>query len=145
MPLLSFTALKHQEEMRRARGPVDGERPMLNTDDSEARRRNWLKQAVQLYTNADSPNAYIQGPLTLDEYFHGELLNISNRSTSQVLYRRQRTEPDGKSRFICLVDHLWALTIDDGKLKLPTPTLGASSRLTPFVRNGRDLSSSTLG
>jgi hypothetical protein len=126
MPLLSFTTLRHQEEMRRARVPVGTERPMLNTYDSGASRRYWLKQAAQLYTNVDSPNAYVQGPLTLDEYSYGELPNISNRSTSQVLYRRQEAERDGPSRFICLVDHLWGLIVDDGKLKLPTQTLAAS-------------------
>lgn len=125
MPFLSFTALRYQKDEKRLFDELQGDinnpgqdrNPPDLRNNPDASRRNWQKAAIRFYARTQD-SAFQRSP-TLDEYYYGALSTMSSRNTSQVLFRRQgRSREDAPledDRFICMVDQLWLLVIDDSK------------------------------
>lgn len=123
MPYFSFTALKYQKELGNV-VPTGVASPGHALDElgntAEFTWRHWQKETLKVY-----PKAYdlmFQSSRTLDEYYYGTVPGITRRNTDQVLYRRQKNERDENERFICVVNQIWLLVVDDGKPNVMTPT-----------------------
>ncbi|KAK8014933.1 hypothetical protein PG990_008229 [Apiospora arundinis] len=108
IPFLTFTRVEnylemHQvDEMLRDTAVTGPGRPSTHL--------KHYRQMFEYYNRGRKGDVHL--PLTLDQSYYHSVEDTDIRNTDQVIFRRQTKTPQDK-RFICMVDQLWLLIVNN--------------------------------
>ncbi|KAK8097866.1 uncharacterized protein PG998_013352 [Apiospora kogelbergensis] len=111
VPFLTFTRVENYLEMHQVDEALRG-----TAERGPGRPSAHLKSYRQMFEHYNRQRrGDVHLPLTLDQSYYHSVEDTDIRNTDQVIFRRQ-TDPREEKRFICMVDQLWLLIVNNSEI-----------------------------
>ncbi|KAK6854770.1 hypothetical protein PG995_009863 [Apiospora arundinis] len=108
IPFLTFTRVENYLEMHQVDEMLRG--TAVTGPGRPSTHLKHYRQMFEYYNRGRKGDVHL--PLTLDQSYYHSVEDTDIRNTDQVIFRRQTKTPQDK-RFICMVDQLWLLIVNN--------------------------------